>query len=67
MFRKLHKWFIKFIVGSKPVIANVRFLENMVLASEHLEESTLTVNCFVHEAIQTEAGVRRGGIVAYLN
>lgn len=67
MFRGLHRWLIKLAVGKTPVIMNVHFLEGMVLASEHLDESTLTVNCFVHEAVRTEAGVRRGGVVAYLD
>lgn len=67
VFERLHKWLIKLVVGRKPVIANVHFLEGMKLATEHLEKDTLTVNCFVHEAIQTAAGVRRGGVVAYLD
>lgn len=67
MFKRLHKWLVKLVIGRKPVIANVRFLEGMVLATEHLTESTLTVNCFVHEAIETMSGVRRGGVVAYLD
>lgn len=46
MIRELHRWLIKLVVGSKPVIMNVHFLEGFVLAREHLEEGTLIVSCF---------------------
>lgn len=62
MFKRLHDWLIKLVVGSKPAILNVHFLEDMKLSTEHLEDDTLMVNCFEHESVQTKTGVRLGGI-----
>ena len=67
VIRRLHRRLIRLIVGKMPVIMNVHFLEGMRLASEHLEEGTLMVNCFEHESVRTEAGVRLGGIKVYIN
>ena len=54
MFRKLHYWLIRLLVGKTPVIMNVHFLEGFVLAKEHLKKDTLVANCFLHRAGQSE-------------
>lgn len=47
MFKRLHKWLIKLVVGRKPVIVNVHFITGFVVGKEHLVERGLMIaDCY---------------------
>lgn len=47
MFRKLHKWLIRLVVGRTPVIMNVHFPNGYSIGREHAGRIVMD-NCWIH-------------------
>lgn len=47
MFKRLHRWLIKLVVGGKPVIMNIHFPNGYSIGQEHAGRVMID-NCWIH-------------------